>query len=136
MDKRRKFERIPLDLKAEVEVLGTSPGAGMPPLTIAGDLISASPEGLGIRLHKKEPSLRPGKRVTVRFASGTYKAELPARVAWHGNEDAPSGLGVELQLMLLPALSRHTYAQWIATRLQKGRDHQRSSELPLPKFKK
>ncbi len=136
MDKRRKFERIPLDLEAEVEVLGTSPGGGIPPLTISGNVTTASPEGLGLMLRRKEPTLKPGKRVTVRFVSGTYKAELPARVAWHGNQAKPTGLGVELQLMLLPALSRHTYAQWIATRVQRDRDHKRSGEIALPKFSK
>lgn len=133
MDQRRKFERIPLDLAAEVEVLGTSPGEGIPSLTISGNLNTVSPEGLGLILKRKEPALKPGKRVTIRFASGTYEAELPARVAWHGSPDHPTALGVELQLMLLPALSRHTYAQWIATRVQRDRDDRRSREIPLPK---
>ena len=83
-------------------------------------------------LRRREPTLKPGKRVTVRFRAGTYKAELPARVAWHGGEGIPNALGVELQLMLLPALARHTDAQWIATKMQKDRDHKRSGAYELP----
>gem|GEM_PF-3168833 len=128
---QRQFERIPMDLDAEVELVGSSPGGGIPPITISGKLNSASPNGLGLVLKRREPTLKPGKRITVRFATGTYKAELPARVAWHSSATNEAGLGVELQLMLLPALSRHTYAQWIATRLQRDRDQRRSQSIPL-----
>lgn len=120
-----------MDLDAEVEIVGSSPGGGIPPITISGTLNSASPNGLGLVLKRREPTLKPGKRVTVRFATGSYKAELPARVAWHSSATSEAGLGVELQLMLLPALSRHTYAQWIATRLQRDRDQRRSQSIPI-----
>lgn len=131
MDERRSYERIAMELEAEVEVVGSSPGGGIPPVTINGTLNSASPSGVGLELKRREPTLKPGKRVIVRFSSGTYKAELPGQVAWHGNPKGETGLGVELQLMLMPALSRHTYAQWITTRLQRDRDERRSRSLPI-----
>ena len=119
MTKKRRFNRVPANCAAEVEVRGDRQKKH----NLRAMIRSVTCEGMGLYLGDEQRNLlRRGNLLTIRFSNGTRNLELPARIAWLASKpEGPFDLGIQFRFELTTATMRQAYANWVVGAIRSGR---------------
>lgn len=115
---RRKYPRATIQERGTLTIRESHTKT---PSKLPVDIRSISCEGVGLKLHQRQP-LEHRSTVRMDFSIDGRRFEIPGLVVWVANtaaEPGPLDVGIRFLLAAVPHETRQAYAAWVVNLLRR-----------------